>query len=268
MAGTVVNGNGHIFDADTGRWIGALDAKGREQLAFPVGSSGVAGVVLQAGVPLVLVSSGSMANNGAITLTTALPFAYAACFMYLPAGAIVTGSSAGWYYAVMSSTTQATVYNNTYTTGVPTRQASPTPFVTTGPGAYTQTTGSAVTALSVAVPGGSMGPNGRLSVVKLGSLANTANNKVVETFLGGSVFASYTFTTSNTYRAIDDICNAGVENANIGNFFANIGGTAADWKRQTVNTAVDQLLAMTLRINTATDFASIESATVAVNYGA
>lgn len=226
------------------------------------------GDLIQSGVPMVLPSSGSIGNNGALTLTTALPYAYPAAYMYFPAGSIAAGSAAGWYFVAMTTTTAGTIYNNTYTTGKPVVPSSPTAFVTTGPGAYTQTTGGAVTSLNFTVRGGSMGKSGALTITKLGTCANNANNKVVETYLGGSVFASYSFTTHNAYRSIDTIANiCDSEAINIGNFYANIGGNSADWKRQVVNTAVDQMLAMTMRINTATDFLVLESAAVSLVHG-
>ena len=226
-----------------------------------------ASVIAQCGVPLILQSSGTVGANGALSGIVALPFAYAACYMYFVAGAVYAGSTAGWYYAVMSSTTAATVYNDRYTSGAPAIPATPTPIVAAGPGAYTQATGT-ITALSVTIPGGAMGPHGRLRVSQMGGCISNGGNKVVEAYFGGSVFASYTFTTSAGYRAQHDICNLAAA-TNIGNYYVGIGGLAVDWKRQSVNTAVDQVLTLTLKIAVAaTDYASIESATVEVMHGA
>ena len=44
-------------------------------------------------IPLILPSSGSMGNNGALTLTTALDSSYANAFFYMPASAIASGSA-------------------------------------------------------------------------------------------------------------------------------------------------------------------------------
>lgn len=237
-------------------------------VSFSAGGALANGDLIQCGVPLVLPSSGSIGNNGALTLTTALPYAYPAAFMYFPASAIVSGSAAGWYYVAMSTTLLGTIYNDVYVSGKPVVPSSPVTFSTTGPGAYTQTTGGAITSLNFTVPGGALGKSGELTITKMGACTNNANSKIVETFLGGSNFASYTFTTSNVYRALDtiaNICNS--EAINIGNFYANIGGNGADWKRQVVNTAADQTLALTMRINTATDFIVLESAAVRLVHG-
>ena len=71
----------------------------------------------QSHIPFVLLSSGTMGNNGAISLLSgAVATAYPNAYVYLPALAIAAtgpGSAAGWYYAVFSSTTALTVYNNT-----------------------------------------------------------------------------------------------------------------------------------------------------------
>src|SRR5437667_3823845 len=62
-----------------------------------------------AAIKMVVAPTGTMANNGAITLGTALPSTYANCYLLLPAGAIAAGSAAGWYFAQMSSTTAGVV---------------------------------------------------------------------------------------------------------------------------------------------------------------
>lgn len=112
--------------------------------------------LLHTAIPFILSASGSMGNNGAVTLGVALDRVYPRCYMYFPANAIFAGSLAGWYWTVMSSTTVGTVYNNTHTSGYP---AIPTVagFTTTGPGAYTQTAGVDLAALAVTLPANCLG---------------------------------------------------------------------------------------------------------------
>lgn len=93
--------------------------------------------VIASAIPFIFPGSGSMANNGAVTLTTPLNIAYANAFMWFTAGQIFSGSLAGWYFAQMSSTTLGTVFSNTYTPGIPAIPALPTTFVSVGPGAFT-----------------------------------------------------------------------------------------------------------------------------------
>lgn len=111
-------------------------------------------------VPIIKAPSGSMANNGAVTFGTALPLAYTGAYVYFPANAIFAGSTAGFYWTECSSTTVATVYNNTYTPGsAVARPTSKTAFVTTGPGAFTGST-SEITAHSCTLPANLLGPKG------------------------------------------------------------------------------------------------------------
>src|SRR5579859_1785192 len=92
------------------------------------------------GIPFIVANTGTMGNNGALTLGTALPSTYANAYVYLPANAISAGSAAGWYFCQFSSTTVGTVFNNTYSSGTPQIPAALVSFATTGPGAYTGVT--------------------------------------------------------------------------------------------------------------------------------
>jgi hypothetical protein len=131
------------------------------------------------GIPLVYAGSGSVAANGALTLTTALVSAYPNAYVYLPNNALAAGAGAGWRYATFSSTTQATVYTDLYTPGagvVPTIPASPTPVVAAGPGAFV---GGAVEidAFVAGFPAGSLGKNGYLEITEIGTFTNSASAK-------------------------------------------------------------------------------------------
>jgi hypothetical protein len=130
-----------------------------------VSGSSVPYTLFSTGIPFIIVSSGSMGNNGALTITGAVASIYPNAYVYLPSGAISSGSAAGYYYAVFSSTTAATVYNNTYTpgSGVPTVPASPTAFSTTGPGAYTQSA-SPPNPFSVVIPANALSINGKIEI--------------------------------------------------------------------------------------------------------
>ena len=127
----------------------------------------------QSHIPFVMVSSGTMGNNGALRGITAVAAIYPAAYVYLPAGAIASGSLPGWYFAVFSSTSAATVYNNAYSSGTPAIPASPTAFVTTGR-AFTQTTATLITASSLTIPGNAVGPNGSIRISKMLSFNNSA----------------------------------------------------------------------------------------------
>lgn len=172
-------------------------------------------VLAQSGFPMILPSSGTIGNNGALSGLTALPTTYAQCYMYFPANAIAAGVAAGLYYVVMSSTTAGTIYNNTYTGGVPEAPASPTAFVTTGPGAYTQTTGADVTLVSISLPGGSLGNNGAFSVKGLCSLTNNADAKTLRCKFGGTNVISTSVVSTAAWSIDKTIRNRGVQTSQV-----------------------------------------------------
>lgn len=155
--------------------------------------------VVGSGVPFIIANTGTMGNNGALTLGTALPTTYANAYVYLPAGAIVVGSAAGWYYTQFSSTTVGVVFNNTYAAGtqpvlLPT--VSLVPFVTTGPGAYTGAT-TAQVGPSFNLNSNMLGGNGgaaRLTVVQ--SVNNTAGAKTVAVTINAVTVQSNALTTT------------------------------------------------------------------------
>jgi hypothetical protein len=218
----------------------------------------------QSTLPLVLVSSGSMGNNGALTGITAVPTAYPNAYVYLPAGAISSGSAAGWYYAVFSSTTAATVYNNTYTSGTPTIPASPTAFVTTGPGAYTQTTGSNIASYTLSIAGNTIGVNGGISVSISKSNNGTSNNKIFSASYSSFTFATTTLTTNAGGGGSAGFVNRGVTNVQVANPNANFLGNSTSGT--TVYGAIDstsaQNMAISMQLATATDTMTLESAVV------
>jgi hypothetical protein len=151
-----------------------------------VNSNAVPYTIFSTGLPFVIVSSGSMGNNGALTFTGAVASAYPSAYVYLPAGAISSGSAAGFYYAVFSTTTAATVYNNTYTPSntPPTIPASPTAFVTTGPGAYTQN-GIGILTFNVSVPANTLTVNGKIDVDAFST--QTGNSALLQLLVNGSM---------------------------------------------------------------------------------
>lgn len=129
--------------------------------------------------------TGTIGDNGALTLGTALSVIYANCYLHFPANAISAGSAAGLYYVVMSSTTVGTIYNNLYTSGDPTAPAVPTPFVTTGPGAYTGAT-TEITLRSYTIPAGLMRANSAIRNAWRGGWNNSAGSKTQRVKLGAT----------------------------------------------------------------------------------
>jgi hypothetical protein len=105
------------------------------------------------GVPFIIAPTGSVATGGVVTLGTALPATYlGGLFLYFPAGALYSGSTAGWYWTVMSSATVGVAYNINYVSGqpvIPPAANLVSNLITAaGPGAYT----GVVTAQLITIP--------------------------------------------------------------------------------------------------------------------
>lgn len=154
-------------------------------------------------VPAILPSSGTVAANGQITLSTALPLTYSGgCWLYLPATALASGIS-GMYYAVFSSTTVGTVYTNYGDPAVGFIPTIPsgilTPAVGTGV-AYTQTTAADISVMSKLLPGNYLGANGTLRGEYSFLLPNNANNKFCKTKLAGNDIRNITLSAPPSYR--------------------------------------------------------------------
>lgn len=219
-------------------------------------------LLAQSGIPFILPSSGTMGNNGAVTLTTALGTTYANAYMYMPAGAIASGSAAGWYFCQMSSPTLGTLFNNVYTIGTPTIPASPTAFVTTGPGAYTQTTATDIPAIVIAVAGNTMGVNGAVEVWMLGANNNSAGIKKAPFYFGGTAAGGYSQTTSTFAGFIHSVTNRGVAGAQV--TINSVAGdpTSGSAVYLTKDTTATQNAEVRANIAVATDYMVIERVSV------
>lgn len=144
--------------------------------------------LFRSNIAFILPSSGSMGDNGALTLTVALAHVYTPAYVYLPANAIVAGSAAGWYYTTFASTTLGTVFNHTYDPtvgGVPTVHASPTAFATTGPGAYTAVV-TAQQGPSYPMPANTLGAGSKARVSWMVRVPTAANSKLLTLRAGTS----------------------------------------------------------------------------------
>lgn len=224
-------------------------------------------VIGQTAIPFVL-TSGSMGNNGALTLTTAVATAYPNAYVYMPAGAISAGSVAGWYYAVFSTTSAATVYNNTYTGGNPTIPSSPTAFSTTGPGAFTFSTASSYTGISFTVPGGTLDTNGSIEVQYTATANTSANAKYARALINNSTNLSgaTAFTSQGSGRFNCVFANRGVLNRQSTNCvqFAN-GQLSQVNSVSAIDTTANVTVDSNLFLNTSTsDTLTIETFRVVV----
>lgn len=214
-------------------------------------------VLYKIGIPFIMPSGASMnmGNNGALTSVAGLNTTYAKCYCYFPANQIFAGSTAGWYYTTFSSATAATVFNNTYTSGIPTIPGSPTSFVTTGPGAITQTTGADITVLTLAAAGATIDLNGQFLVDMLFANGGVATNKIYKASYGGTGFFSTTQTTNKSAAGYRTIANRGVTNSQVsetlGSFGFNTSTVAPTYL--SIDTLVLQNFVTTMQLQAGTD---------------
>ena len=172
--------------------------------------------------------------------------------MYFPAGTF-TASAAGFYYVTMTSTTVGTVYSNLYVSGIPTIPASPA-LVTTGAGAYVQTTGAAVDALSIPVPGGTLGANGAIEIDCLVSNINNANNKTIVVKYSSAPILSLALTATLTFNAIGKIVNVGVIGRQIAFVSTALGTSVNATTQYSIDSGINQNIIATLQLAVDTDY--------------
>ena len=217
-------------------------------------------LLAQSAIPFLMPSSGTFGNNGAVSGLTSMNRTIPACYAYFPADAVYAGSLAAWYYTVMSGTTLGTVYADTYTNGTPAIPASPTALVCTGPGAYTQSTGVDIPGPAVTVPANFLGINGELQWERAINNNNSAGVKSYNTYFGGSVVQGSTQTTNPYEGGFGTVKNAGIatRQTSVNGQHGDVGN-AGVLNYTTIDTTSDQVLSMTLKLATATDYAIIES---------
>lgn len=216
---------------------------------------------MQSGIPFIMAPTGSMANNGVITLGTALPTTYANCYLFLPANAIQTGSLAGWYFAQMSSTTVGIVFlNSTYVSGMPSIPVTPVTPATTGPGAYTGVT-TAQVGPQITIPTGLLGPNGVLRSSMLTNELNNANAKTLTLAIGAGTFVNTNLASVGSVLTTSAIFNQGSQAAQVSMPSASnigLGTDSANLAHNTVNFANAQTYAISLTRAVATDYFILE----------
>jgi hypothetical protein len=235
--------------------------------------TGIERILAQWTVPVILASSGSMGNNGAVSGMTALRKTYSnGAWLYLPAAAIEAGSAAGFYWFVASSTTAGTVYNSTFNgASVPTAGTA-TPFATTGPGAFTGIATGEIVAATVTVPANAIGPSGWLLIRGTQNNNNAVGDKIFRVRLGGGAGTIHaTNTVANAFAGFSQttIFNQGAGqqvatslNANNATVTATGGATYSS-----VDTTASTTLVFSLEKATATNNANWEGAVVSIVYG-
>lgn len=220
-------------------------------------------ILAQSAVPTILLSSATaITATGAISGLTALP--------YTPSGVVrvycfaQAGLAAGLYYARFSSLTSCQLYTDAAGTVTPTGITA---------GAYTGGTGLAVLT-SITVPGGALGPNGRVRIEGELAGAATTNAKTARCIFAGIPISVHQFSSSSVTasRFSGRVTNRGSSALNyyVQTFLANqadgiAGLTAA---QLTVDTANEQGIAITGQLSVATDFIILEAISIEILPGA
>jgi len=232
--------------------------------------SSTSNTITQTSVPSGVAPTGSLGNNGALTLGTALATTYSnGIYLYFPAGALYSGSPAGSYWTVMSSTTVGVVYANTLS-GPAIIPAVLVPIVATGPGAYTGAT-SAVVVSTITVPPNSFGPNGAIRISHFYSTPNNANPKTMVLAYAGTTVDSYNI-ANGVYTGFQNIiANRGILTAQVATATATVGLPSSPNGNSpgyfSINTAVAQNITLTITSSVATDYFVNESVIVEVLQG-
>lgn len=263
-----------VTPEDAVKVINALSAPGVSAqiaagAAAVVGAAGGPLSLLQTGIPFVLPSSGSVGNEGGfggrVTGLTGLPVVYGFCYCYFPAGAVYSGSVAGWWLTNLSGATNGYIHDYIYEGGQPSIPSPlPSRVVQSGPGAYTQTTAIYIPALTVVISGGQIGPNGALEWDMKRACPSNANNKGFAFYLGGQLISGTDLTTQSSSGYLGTLHNRGVENAQVAVQTTFGDPASGSMRRTTVDTSASQIASIQVQLAAATDFAVIEACSVFV----
>lgn len=217
----------------------------------------------QVRIPMILPSSGSMGNNGALTLNVALDQTYLTAYFYMPANAIVAGSAAGFYYGAMTSTSTATLFNNLYVSGTPATPGTLVPFATTGPGAYAQTTGSAFTAWTVTLPAYALGIFDEVQVHGVITYLSSGTAKTFQVSYGSSFnFIAAAPTATATLAFQGGFANQGVvsKQGSTGNSSGTVATSSTlTFTNGSIDGSLSKSISASLKLAAATDYLILQN---------
>lgn len=205
-------------------------------------------IIATSGVPLIVIGSGTVNSSGEFTLTTALPTTPQGIVnVYIYAG---VGLAAGLYPATFTSTTQCQLVG----------------FPATTAGAYAGGTTS-VTLATIKIPGGAIGPNGKLRVDIIYTGTTNANQKNINVLYGGNSLLGSVFVTAYTAitaRLFAEFFNKGSESVNAHIPSLAYGQVSLAPAYTSIDTSKTQNLTFNCNVATATDSIMIEHYVVTV----
>lgn len=115
------------------------------------------------------------------------------------------------------------------------------------------------TLASVVIPGGAIGPNGRVRITSLWSGTNSANAKTMRHKFGGVNYFAQNMTSQNCWRHENEIGNRNVVNSQIGNGNNAFGSMSVPPNSSTVNTDSDVTILFTGQLASVAETVTLES---------
>jgi hypothetical protein len=251
-----------VSDVNTGDITGVLGTQSQVQY-FPR-------TLGEAGIPVMVANTGTIATNGTVTLGTALPTTYAAAFCYFPASAVSGDATGGIYYVVFSSTTVGVVYAGKYGVAngvgaVAFQPVIPSGTLTAVTGSNSSFTGSTTetTLINVSLPAGALGNNGQVRITSNWACNNSAGAKTGKNYLGASaVGSSSSYTTSTGGSSMNSVRNRGVLNVQTSQLIGGASTGASVYT--TIDTSASAAISITGTVATATDYIILEGYTIEV----
>jgi hypothetical protein len=225
------------------------------------GAMNTPAVLQQSAIASGIAPTGTVAANGAFTSGTAFAVTYSAgLWLFFPAGAVFSGSAAGSYWTVMSSTTVGTIFNNL-------KQAQNqlpgvlVPVVDAGPGAFTGAGTVNKTLMSFNLLGGKLGAHGQLRINTEYTYNTTAGNKAFILTLGATTLSNVGRTSAGGRDSITSRLRArGSQSLNHWYFASEgTGAVGASQLYTNLDLSVDQTFAFTCTLAAATDIAILDS---------
>ena len=193
---------------------------------------------------------------------------------YMPSGFGRSGYAAGWYWGIFSSDTAGVLYSDTYVSGRPVRDFSPTAFPVDLSGRLTQTTSEVTGPTGITLPGKSIGPNGTLKC-QFRTMGTTTGTKTIKAYLdstvvfgaapAGNPVAEYLVSCSN--QGVEDLQLTTASNSSLTGVGAT-GATLSTANYTAIDTASDRTLSISLQISTTATCAALLHADVNFTYGA
>jgi hypothetical protein len=216
-------------------------------------------------------------SAGAFTLSAAIVTnawnALKGCWCYMPSGFGRSGYAAGWYWGIFSSDTAGVLYSDTYVSGRPVRDFSPTAFPVDLSGRLTQTTSEVTGPTGFTLVGGAMGPSGVIkSHVRI--CGNTTGTKTIKQYLDSSLIATINPSATPNVDMLVSTRNQASDSLQLTSPAGSATGIASAFGSfpttdyAAIDTTTDKNLSFSLQISTNTACAILLHADVTVTYGA